>query len=564
MKPCVVGIGGAGGKILEQFLQSQDIDLVIHRFGDPIAFGGVKGVWLESAPEDIDNQSYYGDLTQGCYPPYLKCHEDVTGESPTRKYLNDTYGLDLKADGFDRRAEYLKALFELFELDFDPELKKKCLNEFKSFENPLSRCMYTIGIRPFTNIGMDKSDNSGNITSSNSCDSILFLASLGGGTGTGFINPITKFARLEDPRFFILALGILTERGPDPRGASEEQRLLGAVIAMYDLLTKESREGIDGLMLMDNQILIEKFNKNFSKINKYIFSALKPFLDQRHYPGDKDQGDPPALKRVFWEVEGEKTKDKDNTNKDTRLLPSIFVPCYHIQPDTEGDINTLVEGALGKDGRLFPCDPKKADRAFVFIRGFFTQEEIADAVASKTNLAYIMNEGKVDGKIKVYRKLGDSKNEDILILLRNPYGGGNEEYKLPGTLEQRLHEILSLSIKYIEMNRSNILDTQHYSKFTKQNLHNYFYGEGGLLKELYNCRDRLKEGDKKIFTKPLLIFSDNAMNSSALNIRPIKPEMQPGDTYEARIAELERMIGQLYAKNGFLKKPNFDVDGQEE
>jgi hypothetical protein len=91
---------------------------------------------------------------------------------------------------------------------------------------------------------------------------------------------------------------------------------------------------------------------------------------------------------------------------------------------------------LGKDGRLFPCDPTKADRALVFTRGFFEEEEIAEAVAKCTHLSYEKIEGKIEGKIKIYRKLGDSKNEDVLILLRNPYGDGTaNEHTRKGTLE---------------------------------------------------------------------------------------------------------------------------------
>jgi hypothetical protein len=568
MKPCVVGIGGAGGNILKQFLRSQDANLVVHQFGELLAFGDVKGVWLESATQDAQGQDYYGNLILDCYPPYLICHGGVSDSSATRGYVMNTYGFDLKAPGFDRRAEYLKALFEIFELD--PQLKAKCSEEFKDYENPLSGYMWKVGIRPFTIISMGKSAggaskaergaqdsqagrpgrlplipenladviktrNGRGIRSSRLCDSILFLASLGGGTGTGFINPITSFVRSEEAIFPIFALGIMTEMGADKRHAAEGQRYLGAVIAMYDLLTKESGKGIDGLLLMDNQILKERFEGNYSAMDHAIFGALKPLLDLRNYPGDQLQDDAPAIRRVIWEVDAENGLDRKDRGREMRLLPPMLVPCYHIQPDTAGGINTLVEGALGKagdifplgkDGRLFPCDPTKADRALVFTRGFFSTEEIAKAVAIRTHLP--------ESKIKIYRKLGDSKNEDILILLRNPYGGTPGEHRRKGTLEWRLHEIITLSLKYIDENQTNILGFQSYKEITKEKLRNYFYGENGLSGELNNCLDRLENGERPIFRKPLKIFEDAAIAAAVKDSCLVSPEMLAKDKYDLR------------------------------
>lgn len=553
MKPCVVGIGGAGGNILKQFLQSQDLNLLIHQFGDLRAFGDVKGVWLESATQDAQGQRYYGSLIVGHYPPYLICHEGIGDSSPTRDFVMDKYGFDLKAPGFDRRAEYLKALFEVF--DIDTQLKETCSGEFVSPDNPLSGYMWRTGIRPFTIISVGKSaentngakskpqvGNSGsllsisNVTemihlggnkgaqSSKLCDSILFLASLGGGTGTGFINPITSFVRSEESIFPIFALGILTEKGDDKRHAKEGQRYLAAVIAMYDLLTKESRESIDGLILMDNQILKQRFKGNYLAMDSYIYSALKPILDTRNYPGDQLQDDAPAIRRVFWELDEEivpeySNSDDSENNKDDnkddikgdksgkRLLPPILVPCYHAQPDNVGDLNTLVMGALGKaeriadlgkDGRLFPSDPAKADRAIVFTRGFFSIKEVMTAVQKRIDLP--------NGKIKIYRKLGDSKNEDMLILLRNPFGGTPGEHEKEGTLEWRFHDIITKSLDYINQNEENILGFQGYKDAARGPLRSYFYGKDGLRDELIRSRERLERGDKQIFSKPLYIF----------------------------------------------------------
>jgi len=509
MRPCIVGIGGAGGNILRQFLQSQDINLMGLQFGRHLAYGGVKGLWLESATQDTQRQNYYGSLVQGRYPPFLICHGNVSEGSDTRRYLSDTYGFDLKAPGFDRRAEYLKGIFEVFE--FDPKLKEVCLEEFKSNDNPLSGYMWQVGIRPHTIISTSSAR-------SKLCDSILFIASLGGGTGTGFINPITSYVRSEEPIFPIFALGILTEKGTDKRKATEGQRDLGAVIAMYDLLTKASGEGIDALILVDNQTLVQRFGGNYTSMDVCIYNSLKPLLDLRNYPGDLLQDDSQGIRRVIWEVNGENNGSNGISRRNDGagnegLLPPILVPCYCIQAAHEGDELKLVEGALGKtgsllpagkDGRLFPCDPTKADRVLVFTRGFFRTEDIKEAVQKRTGLS--------ENKIMVYRKLGGGKAEDMLILLRNPYGGSIGEHKRPGTLEWRLHDIISESINYIENNEMNILGFQSYKEITKEMLRKYFYGKDGLQDELYDCLERLKEGEAPVFTRPLRIFG-NGMNA---------------------------------------------------
>ena len=96
MRPCIVGIGGAGGNILRQFLQSQDVNLVV-QLGEHLAFGDVKGVWLDSASQDAQKQRFYGGLEQRSYPGYLICHDIIDAGSPTRSYVMDRYGFDLKA-----------------------------------------------------------------------------------------------------------------------------------------------------------------------------------------------------------------------------------------------------------------------------------------------------------------------------------------------------------------------------------------------------------------------------------------------------------------------------------
>lgn len=536
MRPLIVGIGGAGGNILKQFLQSQDVSLPIGSFGEHLAFGNAKGVWLDSATQDAQQQDFYGDLENSKYPGYLICHREILKDSPLRKWVMDKYGLDLKAQGYDRRAEYLKGIFEVFGLE---EAKKMARKEFDGEANPLPAYMWKRGISPFTVVslgvgastlsgikpaiagkGEEVSEGGGILNSLKSipsasknsnrdsteesqskelCDSILFVASLGGGTGTGFINPITAYVRRKEVAFPIFALGILTETGKESRKTAEGQRNLGATIAMYDLLTKPAGEGIDSLIVIDNQVLKEKHKGDFKSIDRDIYSSLRPLLDIRNYPGAKLQDDAPAMRRVFLDAD----QDDILTGEDgSSFLPTpILVPCYHSHSGARGGERSLVEHALQEGSRLFPCVPDRADRAFVFTRGFVKEKEIKEAIDEFTD-------EKIT-KIEVYRKLGNGGSEDILILLRNPYGGVAGEQGKEGTLESRIYDIVDSAIEYIENEETNIIDGKGYTPLTKENLRNYFYGPGGMREELVKVKGRVVEGKKPIFLnrQPPSIFS---------------------------------------------------------
>jgi len=554
MKPCIVGIGGAGGNILRQFLQSQDVNLVV-QLGEHLAFGDVKGVWLDSASQDAQRQKFYGGLEQRCYPGYLICHDIIDAGSPTRSYVMDRYGFDLKAQGYDRRAEYLKGIFEIF--DFDSALADIASKEFAGEKSPLPSYIWKRGIRPFTTIskkagGNGRSEiseaNSASVSPQNElirgleglsemlsstkgsrpaklCDSILFIASLGGGTGTGFINPITSYVRSEELAFPIFAMGVLTEKGTEARHATEGQRDLGAVIALYDLLTKEPGTGIDGLIAVDNQVLVDRFQKNFPAIDRAIYRAMRPLLDLRSYPGEELQDDAPAMRRVFWEadslnndsqkqrtmlsqaeegelvIEGEIQPQRERTI----LLPPVLVPCYHCRRGVSGSADSLVDKALARKSRLFPCQPSRAERAYVFARGFFRPEDFKEAVSARTGLP--------QDRVKVYRKIGDGRSEDMLILLRNPYGGSPGAHLDKETFEGRIHDVMAKAIRYMEENQENILGYLGYCDFTKDHLGRYFYGEGGLKEELQRSLERLEKGKKPIFMRPLSIFKGETVTA---------------------------------------------------
>jgi hypothetical protein len=558
VKPCVVGIGGCGGKVLKVFLQDQDVEILGRSLGEHISFGKVKGVWLESATQDAQDDKFYGRLEEGHYPGYLIPPEILKSDSRIFDYVADNYGYDLRSAGFDRRAEYLKAIFEIFETD--EKLKELAKAEYDGEENPILAYIWRRGIKQFTILSQVSKDTAGKgdnaelmaqrsiseetkapaeeegraeteqVTdeetikrkgtkipvkkdifgkiatvmpkkvkphsndesqTTKTCDSILFIASLGGGTGTGFINPVTKYVRGENPNFPAFALGVLTEEGTDDRGTTEGQRDLGAVIAMYDLLTKNTGQGglgVDGLILMDNEILLNRFKRNFPAINRAIFDAMRPFIEIRNFPDARTQGDSLAIKRMF-------------TGGLKLTLPPVLVPCYSAQKRGVGNESDLVKKALyGQDGgiKLFDCDPRKADMAYVFTRGFVDIGKVRTAVSEHTGLE---NDEK---HIMIYRKIGDHGSDDILILLRNPYGGDPDAYKRvgEGTFEKRIYGIVEMAIKHMREKEGDII-TAGMPDDTKIALGTYLYGGSWLDKKLKKIEGGSPDKKQKLFKEKL-------------------------------------------------------------
>ncbi len=574
MRPCLVGIGGAGGELVKQFLKSQDVCFKLLSFGDHLAFGGVTGIWLDSDLDDAKDQSFFGSLMEGTYPGYIISHDIIKPNSNTRTYIMSNYGHDLKIQGYDRRAEYLKAVFEIFEKD--PLVQAMARDEFNGETNPIPAYIWRKGFRRFTSItaglnntisssqdtkgsnrninAKEKIDDAStsksqvfeiidsgnslnkafsvveNLSSKNKencgtfsekpCDAILFIASLGGGTGTGFVNPLSKYVRMEERAFPIFALGVLTEKGKDSRHQEEGKRNLAAVIAMYDLLTKKPGEGIDSLILVDNQVLFERFGGNYESMDKTFFQSMRPVLDPRNYPDAKNQDDAPAFRNHVW----------------TGLrLPPILVPCYHVQRCINGGEAELVRNALEK-GKLFSCDPRTADMAFVFTRGLVDEAEIIKSIKEATGLK--------DNKVMVYRKIGDIRSQEILIMLRNPYGGKDRD-----SMNGRLKEIIVSALDFLKQNakvdhgKVSIINQADYQPKTKEHLETYFYGPGGLCDHLKDSLSRLNDGNYPIFTADLEIFNGIHTSQDDKNMSN-EPSLTESFTTEQR-KEIEKVVKEI-------------------
>ena len=474
MRLCIVGIGGCGGHLAERFLQNQDVPILNRSLGEHVSFGGVKGLWLEADVQETQNQRFFGSLDRGCYPGFFIPHDIIGDKSKTHRIINQCYGYDLKKQGFMRQAEFLKAVFEIFETD--QELRSEASSEYPEYpsKNPILEASWD-RIRPYTTLS-DQKDNDGE---SKMCDGILFIVSLGGGTGTGFVNPITRYIRGKYGAYPVFVMGVLTEEGVDPQQrAKEPKRALGAAISLYDLMTKNVVESVDGVILVDNQIMVERFGQDYSAIDDFIHQAMRPFVAGRHYPGE----DPPSLAMREKFIEG--------LNR-----PPILVPCYWREKRRKDPEDELVKLALTK-GRLFGCDPEKADRAYVFTRGFIDHEEIVSAIASYSGIPA--------ERIEPWRKLGENGWDEILILLRNPYGKERGR-DVKGTLEQRIHRMIGMAIKYMDDIESNLVKDGMPDR-TKRALEDYFYGEDGIRKRFEEALLKIENGERPFFLEERNIF----------------------------------------------------------
>ena len=487
MKLCVVGIGGCGGKVAECFLKNEDLSIkALDRLtlSQYVSAGGIKGMWLESDKNDAMNkQKFFGDLTKGAYPGFFIPHDEVSATSKTNEMIYSIYGYDVKKQGYFRDAQYLKAIYEIFETD--GAIRNKANDEFGS-PSPIFDSAWR-AVRPYTTLG------------GGACDGILFVISLGGGTGTGFVNPIVNYIRgTGSGNYPVFVLAVLTEKGDladTEQFAKGDRRNLSAISSMYDLVTK--RAGVDGLILVDNDVLLRRFNNNFAAVDQYLYEAMRPMVAGRDFPGEK----PPSLAVRQLFTEG-------------LPLPPIMVPCFWSERSRQNSEAELVEKALSEEGRLCGCDPGQADWACVFSRGYLDDEEMRKAVKARTG---------AKNEIPVWRKLGEERRNEVLILLRNPYG-------TPGiksnTLEERLHGVIKTAIDYIDENRGDLLHLAHESSSSEEDqdmaltkkmteaLEAFFYEDGGLRSELEKSLVRIEKGAKEpFFLKELKIF-DGAGRSS--------------------------------------------------
>lgn len=505
MKLCIAGIGGAGGKITQEFLGNEDLNFQLLSSitgAEYISLGRIQGIWLEADKNDAKNiQHFFGDMTEGCYPCFYIPHDVVADGCAVHVAVREKYGYDVKKQGFVRDAQYLKAIFDIFDTDkaIQAVVAKTMNKEMvesaggNGAPNPIFDSAWN-AIRDFTTLGEGE------------CDGILFVVSFGGGTGTGFINPIINHIRKEGKADYpVFALGILTELGDfadKAQFSKEGRRNLAAISAIYDLLTKAG--GANGVIIIDNQILLERYGNDYVSANKFIHKMMQPIVAARDYPEEVPPGQAIA-------------------QHSSRGLsrPPIFVPLFASLPRSINPEEALIKKALSEEGKLFGCSPEKADFAMVFCRGFIDSEKIRAILFEET--------GILPERIWPMRKMGGGNNE-ILILLRNPYGGDPKAYLKEATLENRFCRVISLALQYISQypedlfyegksvgNRGEKSSEQiRLTEKSKEALKQFFFGLDGSGKtsgfafELKEARKRLRDGEKPFFINPLRIFEKEA------------------------------------------------------
>ncbi|MDD4579575.1 MAG: hypothetical protein PHF80_02750, partial [Methanothrix sp.] len=430
MKLCIVGIGGAGGKVTQEFLGNEDLEFpLLSRItgAEYVSPGMVQGIWLEADKNDARNvQSFFGDMNEGCYPCFYIPHDVVPDGCDVHRLVREKYGYDVKKQGFVRDAQYLKAIFEIFDTDkqIQETVARTMIQEMVEAKggiaaangsstcqapNPIFDCAWR-AIRGFTTLGKGE------------CDGILFIVSFGGGTGTGFINPIINHIRNEGKADYpVFTLGILTELGDfadKAQFSKEGRRNLAAISALYDLLTKGG--GANGVIIVDNEILLKRFGNDYVSANRFIHKIMQPVVAARDYPDEI-----PPSQAIAQHSSGRVSR------------PPIFVPLYASLPRGKDPEDALVKAALGGGGRLFACTPEKADFAMVFCRGYIDSDKVREALSRETGIPI--------NNIWPMRKMGEGENE-ILILLRNPYGGDARAYLRDDTLEGRFCKVISLAL----------------------------------------------------------------------------------------------------------------------
>ena len=553
MRPFIVGIGGCGGNVASHFLKNEDIGinsedinrgrwfikniLREHPCQTYTAFAQLMGLWIEEAGRDVNPtmqkrnefETIFGhkDEAYPCYvipSSYFKNSQDKQIADLYKKVVER--GFDPAKEGFFSEAEYLKSVFEIIEMENIPDKN-----------NPLVKPVLDI-LELYTTYG--KSSTNKNIC--NRCDSILFISSLGGGTGTGYINPITKSIR-KGREYPVFALGLLAQRG-NVGNRSEEKIALSATIALYDLLSKSPRNSVSGLILIDNEILKSSFgDNNYWKWDDHVFQAMKPFIESREYPGENH--DPIDLDRDFPDAQ--------------RLHAPVLIPCYHKEPMVKDPEEKLVEKALN-EGRLFPCDPSMADKIFVFTRGFINKEKLISEIAKQIGI----NDADIPAKIyNPWRKMGDGRNSEILILLRNPYGSEGAFNDLETiTFEKRLYQLIEIAIKRLSA-KEEVID---YGKpvSSKVSLIKYFYGLNGLKEELVKIQEELPKLEGESFKKGQELKSELLMTIERLEDAKERVPLCLQDELNRSLRIIERGEKPIFRNELTIFKDSSDLRNEAE
>lgn len=555
MKLCICGIGGTGKRVASNFLENVDLDLPILSAitgAEYVSPGRVSGVWIDLAGKDAKDRSVFRDLdgrsNERKFPRSVIAAKAIPNKSALHKKIQDKCGdrFDIWTQGTVRDAQFLKVIYELFENDREiQDLARFLKNENNGFEleqnsnssqrndgdsvvhNPIFDAAWN-SIKPYT------------LASGEDCQGILFIVSLGGGTGTGFINPIVKHIRTGgNISIPVFVLGILAEHDYDQKFPGRLP--LSAISGLYDMLTMEN--GADGIILMD-ELILERLcpnDQHYVKQNKLIYKAIRPMILERNYPETGADSDTQATQKFF--------------SADVNGMRPIIIPFYYSQPrldrknPQEDDYEDhLIRMAIEK-GRLFDCNPRKADKAMVFCRGYLNTNKLKNAITKYTGIKDLEDKEL----IWINRKMGE-KDDEILILLRNPYGEkcpidpDGVAHPVDGTLENRLIKIIGSAIDYLNKNRYEAV----IKGCANGILEKFFFGEDGtgetdgFIFRLKEGRERLYNGERNFFVDPVWILNGHGNNPN------LDTTSQKCSSEEEKIDRIAQLVEEKLIKKGII------------
>lgn len=351
-------------------------------------------------------------------------------------------------------------------------------------------------------------------------DYFLFFVGLGGGTGTGIINPASKYWQEKSPFFPTFVLGVLSgekmEGKIDSQKVTYYRRHFNAMWALSDLLTGGQ---VHAVILVDNDRIceiegikeeIEKIldkDKKMKKINEYIIKSVFPMLDVNQ--NIEDMG---VLRSNFMD----------------RGFTPILVPCYW---SGRMEIKKLIKEAIN-NGKLADCDISKADRIYVFVRGKCNKEDIIKCFNNEENKKEIGIDTGIDpDKVWVVPNIGGKyKEKEVLILLRNP--------GVKGALKDRIDNAIDFA--GLVQNSDNTIKDKEVEETVREEAIEYLHENPpfkflekpsrkanimfikDFITELDSVRERIKKGEQQIFQENVRIklgcsFSMDARYSEELD-----------------------------------------------
>jgi hypothetical protein len=343
---------------------------------------GLKGSWIIAGPNPDDpKEERIGDVERGNDPGYYIFTDLIADLKDTIKRERGQEGIDIGQ--YNKRMEVTISAF--------------------SIEEVRDKIAMGISTKVF------KSD----LVPEGDCESILFAFEFGGGLETKVLNIVSE--ELHKKTWApIYALGALTDSGVEEEKGDDRVHF-NTAWALRNLLVKKRDEGVDALFLVDMKAIEGEGEEK----NRRIFECLLPMINPRKL----DDG--------FTEA-GLREKLTGGIS-----MPQIFVPCYYDAENNDMDAHELLDNVV--ENKLMKCDHTKADSVIIFT-SLLKIDEIEDIVNwVKWN---IINKKISEERIHVCR-VWNSTSREVLMLLRNPYGGGEED-----VFYTRLSVILHNAIEY--------------------------------------------------------------------------------------------------------------------